>query len=173
MTAITWHREFARECQQDSVFVATCLQFPVCRMTWTSEYDALSNPTYITDFQGQVTRFEYDVLGRLSRQVFDDGTDHTFTYTATNQIATIETPDGNELRFHFVLDQTYQTQGIEGMADKKSQRCAWTVVGKTRPIMETGINNLTEDTASALVHFADGQTQQWLMVRLEDPEDSR
>jgi len=61
------------------------------------------------------------------------------------------------------------TQTIEGMADKQSQRCAWNVVGKTRPIMETGIANLTEDAAPALVHFADGQTQQWLMVRLEEP----
>ena len=64
---------------------------------------------------------------------------------------------------------TEKTQTIEGMADKNSQRCAWTVAGQTRPIMETGINNLTEDTAPALVHFADGQTQQWLMVRLEEP----
>jgi hypothetical protein len=64
---------------------------------------------------------------------------------------------------------TDKTQTIEGMADKKSQRCAWTVTGQTRPIMETGINNLTADTAPALVHFADGQTQQWLMVRLEEP----
>jgi hypothetical protein len=62
-----------------------------------------------------------------------------------------------------------QTQTIEGMADKASQRAAWTVVGKTRPIMETGVLSLTEDTAPALVHFADGQTQQWLMVRLEEP----
>ena len=64
---------------------------------------------------------------------------------------------------------TEQTQTIEGMADKTSQRCAWTVAGKSRPIMETGISNLTEDTAPALVHFEDGQTQQWLMVRLEEP----
>ena len=62
------------------------------------------------------------------------------------------------------------TQTIEGMADKKTQRCAWTVTGQTRPIMETGINNLTENTAPALVHFADGSTQQWLMVRLEEPK---
>ena len=60
-------------------------------------------------------------------------------------------------------------QSIEGMVDKKSQRAAWTVVDKTRPLMETGIYNLTEETAPALVHFADGQTQQWLMVRLDDP----
>ena len=64
---------------------------------------------------------------------------------------------------------TEKTQTIEGMADKTSQRCAWTVAGKARPIMETGISNLTEDTAPALVHFEDGQTQQWLMVRLEEP----
>lgn len=64
---------------------------------------------------------------------------------------------------------TNTTQTIEGMADKATQRAAWTVAGKTRPIMETGIINLTEDTAPALVHFAAAQTQQWLMVRLEDP----
>jgi len=64
---------------------------------------------------------------------------------------------------------TNKTETIEGMADKKSQRAAWTVAGKTRPIMETGIINLTEDTSPALIHFADGQTQQWLMVRLEEP----
>jgi hypothetical protein len=61
------------------------------------------------------------------------------------------------------------TQTIEGMADKATQRAAWTVAGKTRPIMETGIVNLTQDTAPALVHFADGQTQQWLMVHLQEP----
>ncbi len=64
---------------------------------------------------------------------------------------------------------TNKTQTIEGMADKQSQRCAWAVEGQTRPIMETGLVNLTEDSAPALVHFADGQTQQWLMVRLNDP----
>lgn len=64
---------------------------------------------------------------------------------------------------------TGQTQKIEGMADRTSQRCAWTVAGQSRPIMEVGISSLTEDSAPALVHFADGQTQQWLMVRLEEP----
>lgn len=66
---------------------------------------------------------------------------------------------------------TGNTQEIEGMADKGCQRVAWTVKGKSRPLMETGISNLTEDTAPALVHFANGQTQQWLMVRLEEPQD--
>ncbi len=65
------------------------------------------------------------------------------------------------------------TQEIDGMFDKESQRCAWTVKGKTRPLMETGLANLTKDSAAALIHFADGQTQQCLMVRLEEPEDKK
>jgi hypothetical protein len=64
---------------------------------------------------------------------------------------------------------TDQTQALEGMADKKSQRVAWGVAGQKRPIMETGLSNLTQDSSAALVHFADGQTQQALMVRLPEP----
>jgi hypothetical protein len=56
------------------------------------------------------------------------------------------------------------------MVDKKSQRAAWTVKGKSWPVMETGIGNLTQDSAPALVHFADGSTKQWLLVRLDKPQ---
>ena len=61
-------------------------------------------------------------------------------------------------------------QAIEGMVDKKTQRTAWAVQGKSSPIMETGLANLTKDEVPALLQFADGQSRQWLMVRLEDPE---
>jgi hypothetical protein len=53
---------------------------------------------------------------------------------------------------------------------RQTQRTAWAIQGKSSPIMGTGLANLTKDEAPALLHFADGQTQQWLMVRLEDPE---
>jgi hypothetical protein len=72
--------------------------------------------------------------------------------------------------FQNTADATAPSQPIEGMVDKKSQRTAWTIVGKSWPIMETGISNLSKDTAPVLVHFEDGQTQQWLLVRLEEPE---
>jgi len=65
---------------------------------------------------------------------------------------------------------TGKVQTIEGMADKQSQRVAWTVADQERPIMETGLENLTQDSAPALIHFADGQTQQWLMVRIPEPK---
>jgi hypothetical protein len=63
-----------------------------------------------------------------------------------------------------------QMQTLEGMVDKKTQRVAWNVVGKDSPIMETGLSNLTQDTTPTLFHFADGRTQQWLLVRLEEPK---
>jgi hypothetical protein len=44
--------------------------------------------------------------------------------------------------------------------DKTSERAAWEMTGKQLPVMETGTYNLTQATAPALVHFADGQTQQ-------------
>ena len=67
---------------------------------------------------------------------------------------------------------TDSAQEIEGMVDKETQRAAWVPKGKNNPIMETGMSNLTQETTPALVHFADGSTQQWLMVRLDKPEDS-
>ncbi len=62
---------------------------------------------------------------------------------------------------------------IKGMVDKKSQRAAWTFAdGKnTDIIMEAGLYNLTQDQTEALVHFGKDKTQQWLMVRLNQPPD--
>ena len=65
---------------------------------------------------------------------------------------------------------TGQEQTLEGMADKKSQRVAWCVKGQQRPIIETGISNLTQDSTPVLIHFADGPTQRWLLVRLPEPQ---
>jgi hypothetical protein len=64
---------------------------------------------------------------------------------------------------------TNTVQAIEGMVDKQTQRAAFTVVDKVRPLMELGIVNLTKEETPALVHFADGTTQQFLLVRLNKP----
>jgi hypothetical protein len=64
---------------------------------------------------------------------------------------------------------TNSVQAVEGMVDKQTQRAAWTAAGKTRPLMEVGIVNLTDDTTPVLVHFPDDSTQQWLLVRMNKP----
>ena len=39
-------------------------------------------------------------------------------------------------------------------------------------IMETGIYNLTKESAEVLIHFGPEQTQEALLVRMEEPEQS-
>lgn len=60
---------------------------------------------------------------------------------------------------------------VSGMVDKGTQRVAWTIGDNKTTVLETGLSNLTEDETAVLVHFGTEQTQQWLMVRLEEPEE--
>lgn len=66
---------------------------------------------------------------------------------------------------------TDETKSVEGMVDMESGRAAWTIAGKSSPIMETKLEDLTENETNALVHFADGTTQEWLMLHMEKPAD--
>ena len=70
----------------------------------------------------------------------------------------------------YVNTANNSNESLEGSVDRKSQRTAWTVVGQKWPVFEAGIYNLTEKTAPMLVHFADGQTQQRLLVRVDKPQ---
>jgi hypothetical protein len=58
---------------------------------------------------------------------------------------------------------------VEGAVDKNTQRAAWAVGDNKNTVMETGVYNLTQDQTALLVHFGDQKTQEWLMVRLEEP----
>jgi hypothetical protein len=58
---------------------------------------------------------------------------------------------------------------ISGQVDKKTQRIAWKI-GTNNTVIETGLQNLTQDVASCLVHFGPDTTQTWLLVRLKQPE---
>ena len=58
---------------------------------------------------------------------------------------------------------------ISGQVDKQTQRVAWKI-GTGNTVVETGLQNLTQDVASCLVHFGEGNTQTWLLVRQKQPE---
>lgn len=60
---------------------------------------------------------------------------------------------------------------VQGSVDTENQRAAWGPIGEDWPIMESGIYNLSENEAGALLHFADGQTQEWSMIRLDEPAE--
>jgi len=61
------------------------------------------------------------------------------------------------------------TLPIQGAVDKASQRVAWTVGNNKNTVGETGLYNLTQDEAPALIHIGKDKTQQWLLVRLKQP----
>jgi hypothetical protein len=63
-----------------------------------------------------------------------------------------------------------ETLPITGSVDKQSQRAAWKVADKPDVVMETGIFNLTQDTAPALLHFGKDKTETRLLVRMEKPK---
>lgn len=58
---------------------------------------------------------------------------------------------------------------VQGAVDQKTQRLAWTVGNNKTTVGETGIFNLTKDEAPALIHFGKDKTQQWTLVRLQQP----
>ena len=64
------------------------------------------------------------------------------------------------------------TLPIQGAVDKNTQRVAWMVGSNKNTIGETGLYNLTQNEALALIHIGKDRTQQWMLVRLKQPEQA-
>lgn len=77
------------------------------------------------------------------------------------------------IRGNYTNTKTKKTQQVQGSIDKKSQRAAWTVGDDKNTVYDTGIYNLTKDEAPLLVHIGKDQTQQWLMVRLDQKDKDK
>lgn len=76
------------------------------------------------------------------------------------------------IRGNYTDTNTDKTQLIQGSIDKQTQRAAFTVGDDTTHLIETGLYNLTKDEAPCLLHFGSERTEQWLLVRLQEPESS-
>lgn len=66
---------------------------------------------------------------------------------------------------------TEQATTVQGQVDRETQRVAIRIGESDQVVLETGLYNLTLEEAPALVHLAPGQTETWLLVRLDPPED--
>jgi hypothetical protein len=73
--------------------------------------------------------------------------------------------------YHNALSGT--TMPVSGSVDKKSQRAAWIVGDRKDTVYEAGFANLTKDETTMLVHFGKDNTQQWTLVRVEQPADGK
>jgi hypothetical protein len=76
------------------------------------------------------------------------------------------------VRGNYTDTVSHQTQPIHGSVDKQSQRLAFTVGDNTTNVVETGLYNLTKDEAPCLLHIGQDKTEQWLLVRLKNPDAS-
>jgi hypothetical protein len=65
------------------------------------------------------------------------------------------------------------TTPVYGSVDKKNQRAAWTIGKTNERVFDTGIYNLTKSQAPVLVHFGTDRTQQWLLVRVDQPKNDQ
>lgn len=74
------------------------------------------------------------------------------------------------LRGNYTDTATKQNQVVQGSVDKTTQRAAFTVGDNKTNIIETGLYNLTKDEAPCLIHIGKDKTEQWLLVRLQNPE---
>ena len=74
------------------------------------------------------------------------------------------------LRGNYTDTTTNKTQIVQGSVDKQTERAAWTIGNDTQTVFDTGIYNLTMDQATVLVHMAGGKTEQWSLVRLDQPD---
>lgn len=62
------------------------------------------------------------------------------------------------------------TLPVQGAVDKASQKAAWKIGEDAADavVMETGLDNLTRDRSPVLLHFADGVTETWTLIRLDE-----
>jgi len=76
------------------------------------------------------------------------------------------------LRGNYTDNAKNQNQVIQGSLDKTTQKVAFTIGDDKVNVVETGLYNLTKDEAPCLVHYGTERTEQWLLVRLQKPEDA-
>jgi hypothetical protein len=88
--------------------------------------------------------------------------------------------DGNDL-FQLAVNKSGVIRGnyynaisdatvpVYGSVDGKTQRAAWSVGDRKEPVFEAGFANLTRSETTMLVHWGKERTQQWTLVRIEQP----
>ena len=65
------------------------------------------------------------------------------------------------------------TLPVYGSVDKTTQRAAWSVGDKKEVVFEAGIVNLTRKETAILVHYGKDNTQQFTLVRVEQPAEEQ
>jgi RHS repeat-associated protein len=135
------------------------------QMTRFTSHDPHGRVLSMTDPNGLVTTFAYDLRGRLLTSN-EGGLVTSFTYTASGQLLRRTRPDGS-----WVEMQYDGAQQLIGLIDSAGQRVAYTLDGNGRPTREEHFDSLgtsvfqrgwSYDTMGRVIHEIDAQgTTQW------------
>jgi RHS repeat-associated protein len=85
--------------------------------TYTLTYDDKDNLQTVTDPLNQTTKFEYDPVGRVTRQIAPDGREATFTYDPNGNVDSITPPGRPAHRFEYTpvdLEAKYTPPSLNG-----------------------------------------------------------
>ena len=93
--------------------------------------------------------------------------------TEANQIFQLAINKDGIIRGNYYDALSDTTLPVHGSVEKRTQRAAWTVGDRKETVYETGVGNLTNDETTMLVHFGKDRTQQWTLIRLEQPEEAK
>jgi hypothetical protein len=88
----------------------------------------------------------------------------------SNHISQLAIDKQGVIRGNYYDAVTDSTALVFGSVDKKTQRAAWVVGDRKTPIYEAGIANLTRNETTMLVHYGKDRTQQFSLIRIEEPE---
>jgi hypothetical protein len=111
---------------------------------------------------GTATEMEWLPLGVYALTAAEDDDPIMFVQLAVAKDGTLAGTYFNAL--------TEQQTSVQGAVDSETRRAAFSIGDHSRATLETGIGNLTTDQTPVLVHFGQGRTQTWFMVRLPDAE---
>ncbi len=75
------------------------------------------------------------------------------------------------IRGNYTNNTTGATQKVQGSVDKKTQTANWVIDNDKSKVFQTGLYNFTKEQAPCLVLQGNDKTQQWLLVRLQQPKE--
>jgi hypothetical protein len=90
---------------------------------------------------------------------------------ASNQVFQLAVNRAGVIRGNYYDALADNVLPVTGKVDRKTQRAAWTIGKRKDTVYEAGIANLTRRETTMLIHFGEKRTQQWTLVRLEEPRD--
>lgn len=114
--------------------------------------------------EDQVEEVEWMPLGTFAVSTDEKDTDPTMVV----QLAVSKAGIVSGTLFNIATDDA---QTMQGQVDKETQRVAIRIGESEDIVAETGLYNLTQEEAPVLVHFGPDTVENYLLVRLEEPEE--